>query len=71
MAENWEPSEAQKDGVIRSTCEFIADEVQELMQELGCPPSFIAGILRDIADSLEEGPKARNFEEDPRLDLYV
>ncbi len=51
---DWEPTDLQKDGLISRTCEFITDEAQELMQELNCPPSYIACMLRAIANNFED-----------------
>ena len=33
-----------------SSSEFIKDEANDLLQELQCPPDYIAGILKSIAD---------------------
>ena len=52
MAEDWTPTDEQKNGIISRTCEFITDEAQELMEELKCPPSYVAEMLRTIADNL-------------------
>ena len=52
MSDEWIPTDEQKNGVISRTCEFITDESNELMEELGCPPSYIADMLRAIADKL-------------------
>ena len=52
MTEDWTPTHNQKDGVISRTCEFITDEAQELIQELECPPSYVADMLRAIADNI-------------------
>ena len=53
MSDEWIPTDEQKNGVISRTCEFITDESNELMEELGCPPSYIADMLRAIADNLQ------------------
>ena len=52
MTEDWNPTDEQKDGIISRTCEFITDEAQELMEELECPPSYVADMLRAIAENL-------------------
>jgi len=52
MTEDWTPTEEQKNGIISRTCEFITDEAQELMEELKCPPIYVADMLRAIADNL-------------------
>ncbi len=71
MADSWKPNDEQKNGVISRTIEFITDEADELMQELDCPPSYIASILRAIADNLEDGQRDMHLEEDSKLDFYA
>ncbi len=55
--EDWQPTNEQKNGVISRTCEFITDEAQELMEELNCPPIYIADMLRAIAANFEINSK--------------
>ncbi len=52
MVEDWEPTSEQLQGVISRTCEFITDEAQELIEELECPPIYVADMLRSIADNI-------------------
>ena len=53
MTEEWKPTADQINGVISSSCEFIKDEANDLLEELQCPPYFIAGILKSIASDFE------------------
>ena len=53
MNNDWKPTDEQLNGVISRTCEFITDEAQELKEELGCPPGYIADMLRAIADNMQ------------------
>jgi len=55
MAEKWKPTDDQVNGPISSTWEFISDEAKELMEELQCPPDFLAEMLKAIASKFEEG----------------
>mgnify|MGYP001171744746 CR=1 FL=1 len=48
MTKNWEPKEEQLP-VIARTIEFIADELAELQEALGCPNSFIDEIAHRVA----------------------
>ena len=57
MTEEWKPTADQKNGVISSSCEFIKDEANDLLEELQCPPDFIAGILKLIARIAEQKRK--------------
>ena len=53
MTEEWKPTADQINGVISSSSKFIKDEANELLQELKCPPDYIAGILKSIASDFE------------------
>ena len=57
MTEEWKPTAEQINGVIRSSCEFIKDEANDLLEELQCPPDYIAGILKSIASDFESKGK--------------
>ena len=57
MTNKWEPNNDQKNGVICRTVEFIVDEADELMQELNCPPGYIAEVLRAIANDFDSNDK--------------
>ena len=52
MTKDWTPTSEQLNGVISRTCEFITDEAQELIEELECPPIYVADMLRSIADNI-------------------
>ena len=53
MTEEWKPTADQINGVNSSSSEFIKDEANDLLEELQCPPEFIAVMLRDVADAFE------------------
>ena len=57
MTEEWKPTADQINGVISSSCEFIKDEANDLLEELQCPPDYIAGILKSIASNFESKEK--------------
>ena len=57
MAEMWKPTVNQMNGVISSSCEFIKNEANDLLEELQCPPDYIAGILKSIASDFETNEK--------------
>ena len=48
MTKIWEPKEEQLP-VIARTIEFIADELAELQETLGCPNSFIDELAHQVA----------------------
>ena len=57
MTDEWNPTADQINGVISSSSKFIKDEVNDLLQELQCPPDYIAGILNSIASDFESKEK--------------
>tara|TARA_Y100001968_G_C18738780_1_gene427938 strand:- start:257 stop:376 length:120 start_codon:yes stop_codon:yes gene_type:complete len=38
MTEEWKPTTDQINGIVSSSCEFIKDEANELLEELQCLP---------------------------------
>ena len=48
MTNNWQPKEEQLPLIAR-TIEFIADELAELQEALGCPNSFIDEIANRVS----------------------
>ena len=59
MAEEWKPTDDQMNGVISSSYEFIKDEANDLLEELQCPPDYIADMLKSIARDFESKEKKR------------
>ena len=57
MTGGWKPTADQINGVISSSCEFIKDEANDLLEELQCPLDYIAGILKSIASDFESKEK--------------
>ena len=57
MAVEWKPTVEQLNGVISSSCEFIKDETNDLLEELQCPPEYIAGTLKSISSDFESKEK--------------
>ena len=48
MDKKWNPTIDQVNGPISRTWDFISDEATELMEELQCPPEFLAEMLKSI-----------------------
>ena len=56
--EMWQPTEKQVDEIIIPSMQGIANQCVGYINQLQCPPEFIAVMLRDIADEFEkEGTK--------------
>ena len=49
----WEPTEEQVDQIILPAMQAIAQQCAGHINELQCPPEFVALMLRDIADAFE------------------
>ena len=49
----WKPTEEQVDKIILPAMQGIAQQCASHINELQCPPEFIALMLRDIADAFE------------------
>ena len=58
--EKWVATDDQTNGPITSAWEFIDGECQDLQNEIGCPRSYIAGMLRAIADNWD-GPSTKEM----------
>ncbi len=57
MADNcqmtWQPTQEQVDKIILPAMQGIANQCAGYINELQCPPEFVAVMLRDIADAFE------------------
>ena len=51
--ETWQPTDDQVDKVILPAMQGIAKQCAGYINELQCPPEFIAVMLRDVADAFE------------------
>jgi len=48
----WKPSEEQINNIILPAYQEMAKKSVEYINEFGCPPEYVADMLRDIADAL-------------------
>ena len=51
--ETWQPTDEQVDKIILPAMQEIAQQCAGYINELQCPPEFIAVMLRDVADAFE------------------
>ena len=49
----WQPTDQQVDKIILPAMQGIAQQCVGYINELRCPPEFIAVMLRDVADAFE------------------
>ena len=48
----WQPTKEQLDKMILPAYSEIAKKSVDYVKEFGCPPEYVADMLRDIADAL-------------------
>ena len=49
----WEPTQEQVDKIIIPAMQGLGQQCSGYMDELQCPPEFVAVMLRDIAEAFE------------------
>ena len=49
----WQPTQEQVDKIILPAMQDVAQQCVGYINELQCPPEFVAVMLRDIADAFE------------------
>ena len=52
-ATTWQLTDEQVDKIILPAMQGIAQQCAGYINELQCPPGFIAVMLRDVADAFE------------------
>ena len=48
----WEPSKLQIDNIILTAYTDLSKRCASYINELECPPQYIADMLRDLADAI-------------------
>ena len=48
----WQPTKDQLDKMILPAYSEIAKKSVDYVNQFGCPPEYVADMLRDIADAL-------------------
>ena len=51
--ETWQPTDEQVDKVILPAMQGVAQHCAGYINELQCPPEFIAVMLKDVAGAFE------------------
>ena len=62
MFEDWNTTDDLKKEIITSVYQEINDQVEEMVEDIGCPRSFAEGLLKSIADNFKDGTKASKTE---------
>ena len=55
MTEDWNTTDELKKDIITAVYKDINDQIEEMVDDLGCPRSFAEGLLKSIADNFKDG----------------
>lgn len=58
MTENWNTTDEIKKEIITAVYQDINVQIEEMVEDLGCPRSFAESLLKSIADNFREEAKA-------------
>ena len=62
MTEDWKPTEDLKKDIVSAIYRDINNQVEEMLEDIGCPRSFAEDLLRSIADNFKDEEKANKKE---------
>ena len=55
MTEDWNTTDELKKEIITAVYKDINDQIEEMIDDIGCPRSFAEGLLKSIADKFKDG----------------
>ena len=55
MREDWNTTDELKKDIITAVYKDINDQIEEMIEDIGCPRSFAEGLLISIADNFKDG----------------
>ena len=55
MKEDWNTTDELKKDIITAVYKDINYQIEEMVEDLGCPRSFAEGLLKSIADNFKDG----------------
>ena len=55
MTEDWNTTDGLKKDIITAVYKDINDQIEEMVEDLGCPRSFAEGLLKSIAENFKDG----------------
>ena len=58
MTEDWYTTDELKKEIITAIYQDINSQIEEMVEDLGCPRSFAESLLKSIADNFKDGTKA-------------
>ena len=62
MTENWNTTDELKKDIIKAVYKDINNQIEEMIEDIGCPRSFAEGLLISIADNFKDGTKVNQTE---------
>ena len=62
MTKDWNTTDELKKEIITAVYKDINDQIEEMVEDLGCPRSFAEGLLKSIADNFKDGTKVDKTE---------
>ena len=57
MTEDWNTTDELKKDIIKAVYQDINGQMEELVENIGCPRSFAGKLLKSIADNFKDGTK--------------
>ncbi|WP_269625070.1 hypothetical protein [Prochlorococcus marinus] len=57
MTEDWNTTDELNKDIITAVYKDINDQIEEMIEDIGCPRSFAEGLLISIADNFKDGTK--------------
>ena len=55
MTEDWNTTDEITKDIITAVYKDINDQIEEMIEDIGCPRSFAEGLLKSIADNFKDG----------------
>ena len=55
MTEDWNTTDELRKDIITAVYKDINDQIEEMIEDIGCPRSFAEGLLISIADNFKDG----------------
>ena len=62
MAEEWNTADDLKKEIITAVYQDINNQIEEMVEDIGCPRSFAEDLLKSIADNFKDGTKGVKYE---------
>ena len=62
MTEDWNTTDELKKDIITAVYKDINVQIEEMVEDLGCPRSYAEGLLKSIANKFNDGTKVDQTE---------